>query len=82
MKPNPADDRNSIVIYSENANDINASLRLSDSNGVLISENHITLHNGVNEFPYQHQFRQTGVYIIQLVLDVKVIAARSMVFTR
>jgi len=83
MKPNPADDATTITIYSSLDNESRqASIRISDSNGIMISEIPVTLHKGLNEVPYHHKVNESGMNIIQLLIDGKVIAARNIVFTR
>jgi hypothetical protein len=82
MHPNPADEATTIVIYSRLLNNTEALLRITGSNGVLVSEIPLIIQKGLNEVNYRHTMGERGLKVVQLMVDEKIVATKNIVFTR
>ncbi len=83
MKPNPADEATMITIFADREIVYKeATVRINDTNGILVRELPLTIRKGMNEVLYKHGLKPGGTFIVQLVIDGKPIATDRIVFSR
>ncbi|HEX4887163.1 MAG TPA: M28 family peptidase [Luteibaculaceae bacterium] len=81
-KPNPFDESTVIgFIAGPNYVGKNAAVEILDLQGRVIKTLQSPIREGMNEISYNHGFGAQGTYLYRLVIDGKILATRSMVFT-
>lgn len=79
--PNPFDGETIIsVLATENMDNSNAYISITDINGKQIKKLPIKLNKGINEVTYDHGYNVVGTYVYTLVVNGQKVASKRMIF--
>ena len=80
-KPNPADETTIISFWVKDPVAVHsAKIIVTSTEGKLVKEIPVNVHEGMNEVLFDHGYNMTGVYLYSLFVNDSLIATKKMVF--